>query len=178
MKQEYKYDVALSFAIEDKEIAEAISKELKNLNISFYLFFDEVIWGANIKNETWQVYKEESMFALAIISKHYVKKRWSKDEMEVIQTVNRGENRPYLLPLRIDSTPVEGLSDTISYLIWNNDATKVAIAIKSLIDKFGDKDKSSRPLLAKQPDVEGKINISQQTGNISGGNVIGYQSKN
>ncbi len=137
MEKQYEFDVALSFAIENLEIATEIAKELDRLEISNYLFSEEDLWGVNIKKETWEVYHEKAMFALLLISKNYLEKRWATEEREIVQTVTRENNQPYVLPLRLDyHGTVEGLSNNISYRVWEGNAASIAITISRLVTKY------------------------------------------
>jgi len=131
--KKYKYEVALSFATEDINIAETIFNELKRLDISGYLFTEEQNGGMDIKKKTWEVYGQQSMYALMIISKDYVGKKWSGEEREIMQTVRRPDGTPYIIPLRLDLTPVEGLSNNISYWKWEGNASAIAISLYQLI---------------------------------------------
>lgn len=135
MKKDYKYDIALSFAMEDKEIAEKLSKELNRLEISNYFFPEEDNLALNLKAKTWQVYREESRFAVILISKDYVNKKWATEEREVIQTVN-DDRTPYLIPIRIDDTPVPGLLDNIVYKPWESNASYIAISLWRLVKEY------------------------------------------
>ncbi len=147
MKPEnYKYLVALSFATEDAEIAQEISNELNRLQIKNYLYLEENIVGRDIKKKTWEVYREKSMFALMLISKDYVKKKWADEERQAMQTVNRPEGVPYIIPLRLDDTPVEGLSNNIAYWEWQGNASYIAVSLFELV----------RPALVAQITEQGK----------------------
>jgi len=133
MGKSFKYKIALSFATEDFKIANSISNELSRLHIKHYLFTEEESVGKDLLNETWRVYKKQSMFTLMLITENYVKKRWSGVERQVMQTVNRGKGIPYIIPLRVDNTPVDGLSNNISYWTWNDNPSEIAISIYRLI---------------------------------------------
>nr|WP_319570080.1 toll/interleukin-1 receptor domain-containing protein [uncultured Draconibacterium sp.] len=137
MKKEYKYDVVLSFAEEDKEIAEQIGRALKDLDIKYYLFYEHDNLGKPLKEITWKVYHEESRLALVLISKHYNNKRWAKEEREVIQTVLQREGMPYLIPVRIDDTKIDGISKQIIYKRWTgSNAYEIAVKIFKLLKQF------------------------------------------
>lgn len=139
-RRDYKYDIALSFAVEDIKIATAISKALDRLNISNYLFSKEKSAGLNIKAETWRVYHDESKFAVILISKSYIQKKWAQEEFEVIETVISKNGQPYLIPIRIDDIMVLGLSKNIIYLEWNDNAQDTAITLKEHIEKYSSDD--------------------------------------
>lgn len=52
-----------------------------------------------------------------LISHHYVEKMWTVHERRAAQErVLNERNQEYLLPVRIDSTPLPGLPSTIAYL--------------------------------------------------------------
>ena len=133
--KKYTYQIALSFAVEDLEIAEEIAKELKRLEISNYIFTQENDnLALNLKAETWRVYREESRFAVMLISKNYVNKKWATEEREIIQTVD-DSRKPYLIPIRIDDTPVPGLTENTIYTPWKKNASYIAISLWRLIKK-------------------------------------------
>jgi hypothetical protein len=153
MGNKYKYDVALSFAEEDKEIAERIGRALKDLDIKYYLFYEHDHMGKNLKELTWKIYHEESKLAMVLISEHYNRKRWAKEEREVIQTVLEREGKPYLLPIRIDDTPVDGISNTIVYERWTGkNACDIATLIFKRLKQY--KDKPSNNSKEKKSDAD------------------------
>lgn len=129
-QQNYKYQIALSFATQDIKIAEAISNALDVLDISNYLFTKTHTLGTNIKKTTWEVYHYDSCFAVMLISKHYVNKDniWSTEEREVIQTVN-DKRTNYIIPIRIDNSPVEGLTDHTVFTTWQENPHEIAILL-------------------------------------------------
>lgn len=132
MGKKYKYRVAISFADEDVQVAEEISKELNRLGIKNYFYKKEDITAKNIKRETWKVYSEESELVLMIVSKHYAQNKWSREELEVIQSVNRGEDVRYWISLRIDDTKIEGLIDNVNHWKWEGNASYIAISLFEL----------------------------------------------
>ena len=147
-EKNYTYDIAISFSDKDIHIAESISRELNRLRIKNYFYRDQNNAGANLKEETWKVYREDSRFALTIISKDYAQSKWSLEELAVIRTVNRGANTRYWIPLRIDATPVEGLTNDIVYLEWQGNALETAISLLHIVtgdnDAQGSQDKSPK----------------------------------
>ena len=80
---EYEYDVAISFAGEDREFARKLAKQLKKQSLS--VFFDEfeqsAVLGKNWLEIIRDVYYEQSQFCIVIISQHYVKKWFPKGEI-------------------------------------------------------------------------------------------------
>lgn len=159
MKKRYKYDVALSFAEEDKNIAEAIGKALKDLDIKYYLFYEENNWGKPLKKLTWDIYHKQSRLALVLISKHYPQKRWAKEEWEVIQTVLKRENTPYLIPVRIDNTELDGLPNQIVYKHWTgSNAYEIAVKIFKLLKQFDERNSTKKVAAGKHASNKPGIN--------------------
>jgi hypothetical protein len=82
-----KYDIAISFAGEDREITKEIAILLNKKGVD--LFFDEFqkakLFGKNLYDYLSKVYNEESKYCLMIISKYYVEKEWTGLERESAQ---------------------------------------------------------------------------------------------
>ncbi|MEM8565583.1 MAG: toll/interleukin-1 receptor domain-containing protein [Bacteroidota bacterium] len=152
----FKYDVALSFSSLDLEIAQVITKEFEKLNITYYEFSENETWGVNIKEETWRVYRDEAAFALLIVSKNYLKTKWTREEQEIIETVARDSGRPYVLPLRVDDTEVTSISSNVSYKVWDGNAASIALAVFQLKEKYqiqSNRDPQSPHFNSKSADV-------------------------
>ena len=117
-RQTFQYDVALSFAGEDREYVEAVAKILKQLNIAvFYDKYEEAdLWGKDLYAHLDEVYQRKSKFCVIFISKHYKKKVWTNHERESAQARALSENREYILPARFDDTELPGLRATIGFI--------------------------------------------------------------
>ncbi len=170
----YEYDIAISFATEDVMVATEIAIAFGKRNISFYLFMNENNTGQNVKKQTWEIYTQKSMFTLAILSENYIQKRLAKEEWEAIQTVHRPENIPYIIPLRLDETPIDGLSRNTIYLEWKENAEKIADSIHEMVLKYDqlllEESKGSRPgqegtIIKGDYSV---INVNTANGDITG----------
>lgn len=115
------YDVALSFAGEDRAIAKKIADELTKQH--YKVFYDEYeqasLWGKDLYAHLNDVYKNRAKYCLMIISENYSKKVWTTHERKAAQTKAFLNNKEYILPLRIDETEIEGLNETIGYIDLN-----------------------------------------------------------
>jgi formylglycine-generating enzyme len=129
------YDVAISFAEEDVQAATAIKQSLDACGLSTYFYKDERAsnWGENLFNVVVDRYKDTATFALVLISKDYVKKRWTNIERQIIQTVFKESGKAYLLPLKLDDTVLEGMTDNIIYEKWKNNPDEIARLIERKI---------------------------------------------
>ena len=98
------YDVALSFAGEDRQYA----KELADLLDAgkYSVFYDEYelvkLWGENLYEHLSSVYKDQALYCVMFLSEHYERKLWTNHERQSAQARAFEENQGYILPVRID----------------------------------------------------------------------------
>lgn len=114
----YTYEVALSFAGEQRAYVRAVNEALKELGVKTFYDDDHAVdlWGKNHTEELPRIYAEDSHLVLMFISEHYVDKRWPRHERRAILTERTQRVSPYLLPVRFDDTPVPGLDSAWHYL--------------------------------------------------------------
>lgn len=115
---EYDYDVAMSFAGEDRIFVEQIADFLKefNINIFYDKYFESDLWGKNLYTHLDDVYQNKSQFCVLFISQHYKQKLWTNHERESAQARAFRERVEYILPVKMDDTTIPGLRDTIGYI--------------------------------------------------------------
>ena len=113
-----KYDVALSFAGEDRQHAKALSDLLKAGG--YWFFYDEnelaQLWGKNLYDYLSSVYKDRARYCVMFLSQHYERKLWTNHERQLAQARAFQENREYILPVRLDDTEIPGIPPTVGYL--------------------------------------------------------------
>jgi len=121
MGRDKKYHVALSFAGEDRAIAEKIAKELTDSN--YDVFYDDYeraeLWGKDLYVHLNDLYSKRSKYCLMIISEHYANKLWTNHERRAAQSKAFKQNEEYILPLRLDDTEIPGINDTIGYIEYH-----------------------------------------------------------
>lgn len=119
-----KYDVAISFAGEDRIVAEAIAVGLRLLGLSvFYDDFEQAdLWGKDLYAHLTSVYRDDAKFCLMLVSEHYARKQWPTHERRAAQARAFNENREYILPLRLDDTDVEGVLSTTGHIDYAPEA--------------------------------------------------------
>ena len=83
------YDVALSFAGEDRSYAEALRTALKRRNVEVFYDSDEKanLWGQNLYTNLSELYQNRARFCVMFISKDYAAKLWTNHEREAIELV-------------------------------------------------------------------------------------------
>lgn len=112
------FDVALSFAGEDRAYVERVADKLRDIGLKvFYDKYESVtLWGKNLYTHLSEVYSERAQFVVLFISRHYKTKVWTNHERVSAQARAFKERKEYILPVRFDSTPLPGLLDTVGYL--------------------------------------------------------------
>jgi hypothetical protein len=112
------YDVALSFAGEDRKYVEAVAHELKKLDVRvFYDNFETVnLWGKDLYTHLQDVYQKQAKYTVIFISEHYARKLWTNHERKMAQARAFAESREYILPAKFDDTEIEGIPQTIGYI--------------------------------------------------------------
>jgi len=112
------YDIAVSFAGEDRDYVEQIAEavRLKGMSVFYDKYEEADLWGKDLYVHLTHVYKDYSKFCLMFISDSYAKKQWTSHERKAAQARAFSESREYILPLRLDDTEIEGILDTTGYV--------------------------------------------------------------
>ena len=136
LNQEEKYDVAISFAEENRHIAKAIFTDLRANGIK--VFYDEsekyILWGKNTLEYFTEVYFSKSKFCMPLISTYYVQRIWKKLERQAMQAHDLFSKTEVVLPVRLDDTDVPGLLPTVGYLDYRKEG--VAGIVEGVIAKL------------------------------------------
>jgi len=117
IKYEFEYDIALSFAGEEREYVEIVAGELKKQDIK--VFYDQYektnMWGKNIYEYLAEVYSKKSLFCVIFISEEYAKKIWTHHELKSALSRAIRQKEEYILPAKFDDTEITGFED-VSYI--------------------------------------------------------------
>lgn len=154
----YEYDVALSFAGEDRKFVEDCAEILRALNIN--VFYDnyekEVLLGKNLYSYLADVYQNKARFAIVFVSESYKKKRWTNHELEYITARKFTQDEEYLLPIKLDETELNEIPLITGYL-QGNSPLEVAITIAKKINGNLDIDSMLSELKYYLPNYEIEI---------------------
>ena len=114
----FEWDVALSFAGEDRAIAEQYAEKIKSKGLRTFLDSDEqaALWGADLYVKLDEIYRSKAMFCVLFVSRSYAAKHWTNHERQSAQARAFKENRAYILPVRLDNTEIPGLRETVGYI--------------------------------------------------------------
>lgn len=122
MTRQVEFDIALSFAGEDRNYVDQVAHILKSKGISvFYDIFEEAnLWGKNLYDYLSDIYRNKALYTIIFISASYNKKLWTNHERQAMQSRAFQENQEYILPARFDETEIPGLLPTIGYIPLND----------------------------------------------------------
>ncbi len=114
----YEFDVAISFAGEDREYAEALAETLRyhQLNVFYDNFEKPTLWGKNLYSFLSDVYENKAHYCVMFLSQHYAAKLWTNHERQAAQARAFKEIEEYILPIRLDDAEIPGILPTIAYL--------------------------------------------------------------
>ena len=167
--QEYEFDVAVSFAGEDREYVAEIVDSVKRDGIR--VFYDEDFeieaWGEDGIEYFSNVYENRARFAVMFVSGHYARKMWTRTERRAALARAATQRSAYVLPIRLDDTQLDGLLHTTIYL----DARRLGIegltrAIKAKVGDYAPAQPSSALLDGKVPRSQEAIEatMTERTG--------------
>jgi hypothetical protein len=115
-----RYDVALSFAGEERPYVQKVAEVLVELGLHVFYDADEEVelelWGKDLTEHFHSVYRDRARFCVMFISKNYAEKVWTRHERRAALERALNENREYVLPARFDNTEIPGLRSVISYV--------------------------------------------------------------
>ena len=95
------YEVALSFAGEQRGYVEEVALALQARGVS--VFYDEfeiiALWGKDLGQELQEIYERKSGYVVIFISKAWVAKAWPRHERRAALSRAIQETGEYLLPV-------------------------------------------------------------------------------
>lgn len=114
------YDVAISFAGEDRGLALLIADFLTN-EFGLLVFYDDYeqakLWGAYLPERLLSIYRDKSAYCLVLVSKHYKEKRYTKHEWRSAQErALLAPDKDYILLVQLDDTKLDGQFETMGYV--------------------------------------------------------------
>jgi hypothetical protein len=136
----FKFDVAISYAGEEEGLADDLYRLLKQNKIK--VFFAKpskvYLWGKMLTPELKKIYGGiHTKFVIPIISKHYVKKTFTKLELRVAKRKEKYRGSEVILPIILDKVLFRGLEKDRNYIDLRKEGlhSTVDIIIKKLIKR-------------------------------------------
>lgn len=111
-EQSFEYDVAISFAGENRRLAKHIAKQLEALDVP--VFFDEM-FEANFLGHAWtkvfrEIFAEKSRIVLCLLDEYHAEKIWPTFEREHFAPRVAEQN---VIPVYLDDTKFVGIPSDI-----------------------------------------------------------------
>jgi hypothetical protein len=137
MTEPFRFEVALSYATEDRPFVRAVAEALKRHGVP--LFYDQYegvdLWGRDLAVYFDEVYRKQSRYVVVFASANYLAKVWPKRELQSALAGAIMQEREFILPARLDDTELPGLPPTIGSINCQN-RTPDEVA-EMIIDKVG-----------------------------------------
>lgn len=129
----FDYDVALSFAGEQREFVREVAASLSATGVR--CFYDEAekanLWGKDLYEHLDWIYGKAARFCVLFASKEYAQKVWTTHERKSAQARAIGSSSEYVLPARFDDTEIPGLRSTIGHVdLRDTSASELADLIR------------------------------------------------
>jgi TIR domain-containing protein len=117
-EESFQFDVALSFAGEDRQYVDHIADSLRSKGVRvFYDRYEQAtLWGKDLYEHLDYVYQRAARFYVLFASEHYARKVWTTHERKSAQARALRENEEYILPVRFDDTEIPGIRSTVGYI--------------------------------------------------------------
>lgn len=135
------YDIALSFAGEERDYVDRVANLLKERGVKvFYDLFEEAdLWGKDLYVHLSEVYHKRARFTVMFISEAYANKLWTNHERKSAQARAFQEAQEYILPARFDDTDIPGVLSTVGYVSLKDRSPDdlVSLITKKLVSSGG-----------------------------------------
>lgn len=157
--QVFDYDVALSYAGEDRAYVQQIAARLRELGV--LVFYDEYaaaeMWGNDLYTLLDDVYRKRARFTIIFVSHHYASKPWTQHERQSAQARALTDIDSYLLPVRLDDSELPGLRPTVGYIdARTTPVDRLILLIQQKLSATPGTTTTTRPLLRSPRAAEQK----------------------
>jgi hypothetical protein len=137
-RSRYEYDVAVSFAGNDRPVVEKFVEMLEERNIKVFYDFNQQaeLWGKDLRRGLARIYGEQAQFMIVCLSDDYPERDWTTFEYEVGRNAASKRTEDYLLPLIVGNRPpITGLPATYGFLsLQDQPMEKVADLVLEKLD--------------------------------------------
>lgn len=135
------YDVAVSFAGEDREYVDQVVARLQEQGARVFYDANEQasLWGKNLLEELVETYRSRAFRVLMFVSEPYAQKAWPTQERRAaLERAMQTADEPYVLPVLLDDTRVPGMPSTTHYVDGRRrTAVEVADLTMEHLRKYG-----------------------------------------
>ena len=124
----HKYDLALSYASEQKDYVSSVYKllKLKGLSVYFASAYQEELTGIDMTEEFYSIFHDQCLFIAAFVSNDYLQKKRPMAEAAIGQMRSREERRNCLIPVYWGDARLPDFDPEINFLSADKPAEMVA----------------------------------------------------
>ncbi len=132
-----KYDVALSFAGEQRLYVNEVAAGLRHRGIRvFYDKYEEAnLWGKDLYEHLHEIYGDAAEFCVIFASEAYREKVWATHERKSAQERALREHGEYVLPARFDNTKIPGIMETVGCIDLTTHTPEELVLL--IVEKLG-----------------------------------------
>jgi hypothetical protein len=116
-KDQFEYDVALSFAAEDRAVAKEFADlfRAKTMRVLSDEFQSIELGSSDFVTHIAELYRTKARYCVMFISQHYPLKKWTESVRTAAQQHALRDANEYLIPIQLDHTEVPGIREAASY---------------------------------------------------------------
>jgi hypothetical protein len=156
-QQEYEFDIAVSFAGENREYVSEVVEAVKgNMSVFYDEDYEVEAWGEDGVEYFTNVYMNRARYVVMFVSQQYADKMWTNVERRSALARTASQRSAYILPIRLDDTQLDGLLPTVIYL----DSRR--LGIEGLIKAIKAKVSGTAPARPNSALLDGKVPRSQE----------------
>jgi TIR domain-containing protein len=141
----FAFDVAFSYAGEDRAYVEQVRSSIGDRLRVFYDHEAQVdLWGKSLTTQLAWIYARKSRFCVIFISRHYVRKVWTRQERASAQTRASSVQQLYILPARFDDTTLPSVLPAVGEIDLRQMTPEVFADL--LVEKVRSQSRARRPV--------------------------------
>jgi hypothetical protein len=153
----YEYDIAVSFAGEQREYAEAV---VRGLGTDLTVFYDAdekaKLLGENLIDLLTDLYQNQARYVVMFVSRAYAEKMWPNVERQSAMARAAQQRSAYILPVRMDDTELPGLLPTVGFLDARIEGLDGVVSI--IREKLGN-DRTSATYHGRVPQTQADLQL-------------------
>ena len=113
----FEYDVALSFAREDRGTADQFAALLasKDITVFYDAYEPTALWGKDVVAHLVNLYARKARYCVLFLSQHFPLRKWTEEERTSAQERAFRDANEYILPILLDDVDVPGIRETTGY---------------------------------------------------------------
>ena len=140
----YKYEVCISFAGEDRDVAEQMAAGLRECGISVFFdtYYQADLVGRDLSAHLSEIYANEAQFCLLLVSAAYSSKKWTMNiELPAVRERVLEDGDKYIIPVLTDDTRLPEILRTLGHVDVRKLGFDAAIALvckKVLMKRYDD----------------------------------------